>query len=211
MLKLLITIRHIVNVKGTNRSAINFTFQWLYSLPRNGPLTHWGLVAPYGDIGLGQLWLRQWFVAWRHQAINWTNVDLSSVRRRDIHLTAVSQRIPQPSICNMSLKITYLNFLSNQIGQWATLHFYTILKFCGCTMKFVDIFSLWASSCEAHTNHPICWTRWGLKRDRNRNIRVRDTNRCSHAHSVPKDHIKKLLNTIPIKKMMKGCKRIHTK
>ena len=32
-------------------------------------LTHWGLVAPYGVGDLGQHWFRQWFVAWRHQAI----------------------------------------------------------------------------------------------------------------------------------------------
>ena len=43
----------------------------------------WGLVTPSGDIDLGQHWLRQSIVAWRHQAINWTNVDLSSLRNSD--------------------------------------------------------------------------------------------------------------------------------
>ena len=43
-------------------------------------LTHWGLVTPCGDRDLGQHWLRLWPVAWRHQAITLTNVDLSSVR-----------------------------------------------------------------------------------------------------------------------------------
>ena len=43
-------------------------------------LTHWGLVTPFGEIDLGQLWLRKWLVALRHQAITWTNVDLSPVR-----------------------------------------------------------------------------------------------------------------------------------
>ena len=32
------------------------------------------------DIYLGQHQLRQWLVCWRHQAINWTNVYLSSAR-----------------------------------------------------------------------------------------------------------------------------------
>ena len=41
-------------------------------------LTHWGLVTPFGDIDLGQNWFKLWLVAWRHQAITWTNVDLSS-------------------------------------------------------------------------------------------------------------------------------------
>ena len=38
---------------------------------------------------LSQLWLRQWLVAWRHQAITWTNVNLSSVTFSDIHLRAL--------------------------------------------------------------------------------------------------------------------------
>ena len=38
-------------------------------------LTHWGLVTPYGDMDLGQHWLKLWLVAWRRQAISWTNVD----------------------------------------------------------------------------------------------------------------------------------------
>ena len=42
-------------------------------------LTHWGLVTPYGVIDLGQHWLRLWLVAWRHQAITCTNVDLRTL------------------------------------------------------------------------------------------------------------------------------------
>ena len=51
-------------------------------------LSHCGLVTPYGDMELGQHWLRLWRVAWRHQAITWTNIDLSSVRSLGIHLRA---------------------------------------------------------------------------------------------------------------------------
>ena len=71
-------------------------------------LPHCGLVMPYGDMDLGQHWLRQWLVAWWHQAITWTNVDLSSVTYSDIHLMATIQGIPHPSITVISLKITYL-------------------------------------------------------------------------------------------------------
>ena len=39
-----------------------------------------------GDIDLGQHWPRQWPVAWRHQAITWTIVDLPLIRSSDIHL-----------------------------------------------------------------------------------------------------------------------------
>ena len=77
---------------------------------------HCGLVTPYGDLDLGQHWLRQWIVAWRHQAITWTNVDLSSVRFNDVHLMAISQDILQPSITEFTLKIIYVNFHSNPPG-----------------------------------------------------------------------------------------------
>ena len=40
---------------------------------------------PYGNINLGQHWLLYWLVAWWHQAITWTYVDLSSARSIDIH------------------------------------------------------------------------------------------------------------------------------
>ena len=40
-------------------------------------LTLCGLAKPYGDIDLGQHWLRQRFVAWQHQAFTWTNINLS--------------------------------------------------------------------------------------------------------------------------------------
>ena len=62
----------------------------------------------------GQHWLRKLLVDWRHQAITWTNVDLSLVKANDIHLMAASLEIPQPSITECSLKITYLNSQSNQ-------------------------------------------------------------------------------------------------
>ena len=80
------------------------------------PFTHCGLVTPYGDIDPGQHWLRWWLVAWRHQAITWTNVDLSSIRSSDIHLRSILWKVSQPSIIEISLKITYLKFHSNFPG-----------------------------------------------------------------------------------------------
>ena len=57
-------------------------------------------------------------MAWQHQAITWTNVDLSSVRSGDIQLRAISQEMPQQSIAKFSLKIinTYLKCHSNLPG-----------------------------------------------------------------------------------------------
>ena len=40
-----------------------------------------------------QHWLRQWLVAWRHQAITWTSTDLSSMKPYGIYLRAVSQEM----------------------------------------------------------------------------------------------------------------------
>ena len=39
-------------------------------------LTHCGLVTKYGDRDLDQHWLTLWLVAWRNEAIIWTNLDL---------------------------------------------------------------------------------------------------------------------------------------
>ena len=75
-------------------------------LPGASELTHCGLVTPYGNINLGQHWLRYWLVAWRHQAITWTNVDLSSVRSSGIHMSAILQEMPQPSVNEISMKFS---------------------------------------------------------------------------------------------------------
>ena len=58
-----------------------------------------------------------------HQAITWTYVDLSSVRSSGIHLRAILQEVPQPSVTEISLKITYRKFCSNlpeanELIQW---------------------------------------------------------------------------------------------
>ena len=79
-------------------------------------LAHCGLVTPYDDRDLGQHWFRQWLAAWRHQAITWTNVDLSSIAYSDIHMRAILQEIPQPWIPKISLKINHLKFPSNLPG-----------------------------------------------------------------------------------------------
>ena len=48
--------------------------------------------------------------------ITWTNVELSSVRSSGIHLSAILQEMPQPSVTEISLKIIYLKFHSNLPG-----------------------------------------------------------------------------------------------
>ena len=70
-------------------------------------------MTPYGGRDLGQHCFRWWLVAWRHQAITWTNVDLSSLRSSDVHLRAISLEISQPSVTKISLKIFFLRFYWN--------------------------------------------------------------------------------------------------
>ena len=48
------------------------------------------LTAPSHYLLVSQHWFRQWLVAWRHQAITWTNVDLSWVRSCGIRLRTSS-------------------------------------------------------------------------------------------------------------------------
>ena len=72
-------------------------------------------------------------VAWWHQANTWTNVDWSSVKSSDIHIRAISQEMPQPSIPKMGLKITYLKFHSNfsganELKAWYLLSTKPLLK-----------------------------------------------------------------------------------
>ena len=75
-------------------------------------LTHWGLVTPYGDRDLGQHWLRQWLVAWRHQTITWTNVQFCG-----IHLTTILLIAFKVSIHEMSSKIIFLA-ATKQLYEW---------------------------------------------------------------------------------------------
>ena len=76
----------------------------------------YGPVMPYGIRDLRQHWFRQWLVAWQHQAITRTNVDLSSVTSDDIHLSIISLEMSQPWMTQISLKITDKEFLSNLPG-----------------------------------------------------------------------------------------------
>ena len=49
--------------------------------------------------------LDKYFEVWRHQTITWINDDLSSVRINDNHFRAILQKIYQPSVTKIGLKI----------------------------------------------------------------------------------------------------------
>ena len=59
-------------------------------------------MTPYGNLDLGQHWLRKWLVAWWHQANTWTNVQWG--------LVVISQEMLKISILDTSLKIGNLRF-----------------------------------------------------------------------------------------------------
>ena len=67
-------------------------------------------MTPYGDIDLGQHWLRCWFVAWRHRYITWTNTDASSVKSSNIHLMAIQQEIHKSSMTEINMNIAHLKY-----------------------------------------------------------------------------------------------------
>ena len=79
-------------------------------------LTHCSLVTPYGDKYLSEHYLRLWLVAWRRQAVTWTNVDIAPARSSDNHLRAISLEIPLQSFTKISLKITCIKCPSNLPG-----------------------------------------------------------------------------------------------
>ena len=57
----------------------------------------------------------------------WTNIDLS-IRFRDIHLREISQEIAQPSVTNISLKISFKSprgqRVKHNVTAWASPNFY---------------------------------------------------------------------------------------
>ena len=81
-------------------------------------------MTPYVDRDLGQLWLRQWLVAWRHQAITWTNVDLSTLRSYAIHPRALSWEDLKLHTNKIRMKFEFLKSHpalpgSNELTHWS--------------------------------------------------------------------------------------------
>ena len=94
-------------------------------------------MMPYGDIDLGQHWLRKWLVAWWHQAITWTNVDLSSMEFCGIHLTTILQAAHEISVHGMSLKIMILKLQPHLPGANELIDEYSFLELRICQQRTV--------------------------------------------------------------------------
>ena len=85
-------------------------------------LTHCGWLISYGDIDLGQHWLRKWLIAWWYQAITWINVEFLLGRIYGIQLGAISQWVSKLLFCicefqNCTFKIT----TTTPSGQWVNV------------------------------------------------------------------------------------------
>ena len=70
------------------------------------------------------IWIRQNPKYWKlfeRATITWNNIDLSSLMSSDIHMKAVLQKLPQPLITRINVKITFFNisFISLR-GQWSS-------------------------------------------------------------------------------------------
>ena len=63
----------------------------------------------YSIMDLGQQWFRWWLVAWQHQAISWTNHDLSSLRSSDIHLMALCFMGNAQDIAHKKMQQNYIH------------------------------------------------------------------------------------------------------
>ena len=71
------------------------------------------------------------------------SVDWSSVKPSDIHIKAISQEMPQPSIIKICLKITYLKFHSNFPGAnelMVTSMTCPIVSICPCLLVLMLLF-----------------------------------------------------------------------
>ena len=80
--------------------------------------THYGLVTPYDHIDLAQHWFRKWLVAWRHQAITWTNGDSSLVCFCGIHPRAISQQVPKLLFLTICVNIINSKLQPQVWGKW---------------------------------------------------------------------------------------------
>ena len=58
---------------------VRIYFIWFWKIMLQTISMHFGLVALYGDIDLGQHLLRQWLVVWWHQAITRTTLGFSLI------------------------------------------------------------------------------------------------------------------------------------
>ena len=97
--------------------------EWWPLLPKVGQ----SINSLWHSDAIDQHWFRWWLAAWQHQAITWTNLDLSSKVFSGFHLRAISQE-ELDLIGNMCSEITLFGILPHLPGANELMpeHFITI-------------------------------------------------------------------------------------
>ena len=112
-------VYHVKDIIWCLTNAINpITRNFIFSY-----LIHCGLLTPYGEMHLGQLWFRSWLFAWWHQAITWSNVYFQLVMFCDIHMRTISQPMPKLLLCIKSLNIFSFDVTAPPPGTIETMCF----------------------------------------------------------------------------------------
>ena len=83
--KFLNTYHHKAQWKKSNKNRISFQ-SYFHGDDQFNSLWPSDSICLMVTRNLAQYWLRQWLFAWRHQAIPWPNIDISSMGFCSIHL-----------------------------------------------------------------------------------------------------------------------------
>ena len=83
--------------------------------------THCGPVTQYGGIHVGPHRLRWWLVAWQHEAIAWTNMDLSTLGSSGIHLRILSSEDLECQLVNRIEKDIFEIASRSPRDQWVEI------------------------------------------------------------------------------------------
>ena len=144
-----ITISSDDGLSSVWHQAISWTSADLLSV---GPLEHNSL-RPCDDIELGQHWLRKWLVAYRHQAITWTNVRLT-ISLVQCHSTEGNFTRDTSAIIHKNEPGNYLSKLSLKSlrGQWLVWNFNQNRTPVGLIVDHSP-YCIWCSSSQVEHRH----------------------------------------------------------
>ena len=100
-------------------------------------------MMPYGDIDLGQPWLRWWLAAWWHQAITCTNADFPLTRNPLAFIPGFClpeyKRYQSPSrVQSFTFKITAASGHNGLSKRFAAVCYYYLHKTGVCHTKFTQ-------------------------------------------------------------------------
>ena len=138
------------------------------------------MAKPYGKMNMGRHWLRQWLVAWRHQAITWTNVDFHMWGSLiGIRLRAISERVPKLLLFMMCENCSFLIYRYILMRQWVncicpeemhscTRYTYVSRKWVTTVLRYFLVFAYWGIAIcikiHCHTLTTLMWICLSLRK-----------------------------------------------